>query len=102
MRRVLGSVSREQQVVRRTGAVVRSYTTAAASASAVSGRKWDAIVVGGGHNGLVTAAYLAKVPFHSFKLINGWNVKDLNLLMDGRLGKRWRCWSGGTSWAGRR
>jgi hypothetical protein len=78
MRRVLGSVSREQQVVRRTGAVaataalsVRSYTTAAgaaASASAVSGRKWDAIVVGGGHNGLVTAAYLAKVtPFHSFK-----------------------------------
>jgi hypothetical protein len=41
---------------------LRLYATAAAAdTTAVSGRKWDAIVVGGGHNGLVTAAYLAKV-----------------------------------------
>lgn len=26
----------------------------------VAGDKWDAVVVGGGHNGLVTAAYLAR------------------------------------------
>jgi ribulose 1,5-bisphosphate synthetase/thiazole synthase len=26
----------------------------------LAGRKWDAIVVGGGHNGLTAAAYLAK------------------------------------------
>ncbi|KAI4383422.1 hypothetical protein MLD38_009260 [Melastoma candidum] len=31
-----------------------------AAASSVVGRKWDAIVVGGGHNGLVAAAYLAR------------------------------------------
>jgi ribulose 1,5-bisphosphate synthetase/thiazole synthase len=73
MRRVLGSVSREQQVVRSgvvaTARSVRSYTTAAAASATVSGRKWDAIVVGGGHNGLVTAAYLAKVPSHSIHFI---------------------------------
>jgi phytoene dehydrogenase-like protein len=34
-------------------------TSGAAAGVAVSGR-WDAIVVGGGHNGLVTAAYLAR------------------------------------------
>ncbi|KAI4294785.1 hypothetical protein MLD38_040894 [Melastoma candidum] len=31
-----------------------------AVASSIVGRKWDAIVVGGGHNGLVAAAYLAR------------------------------------------
>jgi len=37
----------------------RAYaTTVGASAR---GRRWDAIIVGGGHNGLVAAAYLAKV-----------------------------------------
>ena len=26
----------------------------------LAGKRWDAIIVGGGHNGLVTACYLAK------------------------------------------
>ncbi|XP_062102396.1 uncharacterized protein LOC133812625 [Humulus lupulus] len=34
----------------------RGYTTA----HALTDKKWDAIVVGGGHNGLVAAAYLAR------------------------------------------
>eukprot|EP00122_Pirum_gemmata_P018276 Pgem_evm1s17120 len=28
--------------------------------SSLASRKWDAVVIGGGHNGLVSAAYLAK------------------------------------------
>jgi hypothetical protein len=40
------------------------------AAAAVNHKKWDAIVVGGGHNGLVTAAYLAKVCFPTRELID--------------------------------
>ncbi|KAA0154966.1 hypothetical protein FNF29_02110 [Cafeteria roenbergensis] len=58
------------QVARR---LVRDFTTSASAASAAKpepssaeavrtalAQKWDAIIVGGGHNGLVSAAYLAK------------------------------------------
>jgi phytoene dehydrogenase-like protein len=41
---------------RRSAAYTRSFATAATK----SGNQYDAIVVGGGHNGLVAAAYLAK------------------------------------------
>jgi glycine/D-amino acid oxidase-like deaminating enzyme len=39
---------------------MRFRARAGASASARNGGRYDAIVIGGGHNGLVTAAYLAR------------------------------------------
>jgi phytoene dehydrogenase-like protein len=42
-------------------AALGSTTTAASGSNAdLTSRRWDAIIVGGGHNGLTTAAYLAK------------------------------------------
>ncbi|KAJ4851464.1 hypothetical protein Tsubulata_014133 [Turnera subulata] len=39
----------------------RSFSTTAATASrSLTDRKWDALVIGGGHNGLTAAAYLAR------------------------------------------
>ncbi|CAN1225302.1 Pyridine nucleotide-disulfide oxidoreductase domain-containing protein 2 [Linum perenne] len=39
----------------------RSFSTGPAAASReLAGKKWDALVIGGGHNGLTAAAYLAR------------------------------------------
>ncbi|GJM95071.1 hypothetical protein PR202_ga11767 [Eleusine coracana subsp. coracana] len=47
-----------------TGARRRGFSTDASAPSASSqlprGKRWDAVVIGGGHNGLVAAAYLAR------------------------------------------
>lgn len=37
----------------------RSFS-AGAAATALKDKKWDALVIGGGHNGLTAAAYLAR------------------------------------------
>lgn len=39
----------------------RSFSSAAAGSTAIlKNQKWDALVIGGGHNGLTAAAYLAR------------------------------------------
>ncbi|CAI0420062.1 unnamed protein product [Linum tenue] len=38
----------------------RSFSTGAAASRALTGKKFDALVIGGGHNGLTAAAYLAR------------------------------------------
>ncbi|KAG6577207.1 Pyridine nucleotide-disulfide oxidoreductase domain-containing protein 2, partial [Cucurbita argyrosperma subsp. sororia] len=38
----------------------RSFSSAAGSAAVLKNQKWDALVIGGGHNGLTAAAYLAR------------------------------------------
>lgn len=38
----------------------RCLSTDAASSQLPRGKRWDAVVIGGGHNGLVAAAYLAR------------------------------------------
>lgn len=37
-----------------------SSSASAAAAAALKGKKWDALIIGGGHNGLTAAAYLAR------------------------------------------
>lgn len=37
-----------------------SSSVTAGGAETLSGKKWDALVIGGGHNGLTAAAYLAR------------------------------------------
>ncbi|XP_059623661.1 uncharacterized protein LOC132266705 isoform X2 [Cornus florida] len=38
----------------------RNFSSSATSARALKEKKWDALVIGGGHNGLTAAAYLAR------------------------------------------
>lgn len=38
----------------------RSFSSSASATSALKDKKWDALVIGGGHNGLTAAAYLAR------------------------------------------
>ncbi|KAL6222413.1 hypothetical protein ACLB2K_005805 [Fragaria x ananassa] len=38
----------------------RSFSSDGAAATALKDKKWDALVIGGGHNGLTAAAYLAR------------------------------------------
>lgn len=38
----------------------RFYSSASSAAASLSLKKWDALVIGGGHNGLTAAAYLAR------------------------------------------
>ncbi|XP_022136694.1 pyridine nucleotide-disulfide oxidoreductase domain-containing protein 2 isoform X2 [Momordica charantia] len=38
----------------------RSFSSAAGSTACLKNKKWDAVVIGGGHNGLTAAAYLAR------------------------------------------
>ncbi|KAM4118154.1 hypothetical protein ACB094_02G179200 [Castanea mollissima] len=38
----------------------RSFSSNATATSALKDKKWDALVIGGGHNGLTSAAYLAR------------------------------------------
>ncbi|CAI0419977.1 unnamed protein product [Linum tenue] len=38
----------------------RNFSTGAAASRALTGKKFDALVIGGGHNGLTAAAYLAR------------------------------------------
>ncbi|KAA8547367.1 hypothetical protein F0562_003769 [Nyssa sinensis] len=38
----------------------RNLSSSASSSPTLKGRKWDALVIGGGHNGLTAAAYLAR------------------------------------------
>lgn len=38
----------------------RSFSSAAESTAVLKNKKWDALVIGGGHNGLTAAAYLAR------------------------------------------
>jgi phytoene dehydrogenase-like protein len=37
----------------------RSFSTATHASTALKEKKWDALVIGAGHNGLTAAAYLA-------------------------------------------
>ncbi|MCI16916.1 pyridine nucleotide-disulfide oxidoreductase domain-containing protein 2-like, partial [Trifolium medium] len=38
----------------------RFSTTVSGTAAALKDKKWDALIIGGGHNGLTAAAYLAR------------------------------------------
>uniref|UniRef100_A0A803KYE6 Uncharacterized protein n=1 Tax=Chenopodium quinoa TaxID=63459 RepID=A0A803KYE6_CHEQI len=38
----------------------RQFSSSATAISALKAKKWDAVIIGGGHNGLTAAAYLAR------------------------------------------
>lgn len=38
----------------------RSFSNGVSLTRTLKGKKWDALVIGGGHNGLIAAAYLAR------------------------------------------
>ncbi|KAL5206630.1 hypothetical protein ABZP36_034839 [Zizania latifolia] len=44
----------------RSGVRSRRFSTEAQSPHILGGKRWDAVVIGGGHNGLTAAAYLAR------------------------------------------
>ena len=53
-----------------------SKPTAAAAPTRASARKYDAIVIGGGHNGLVNGAYLAKAGLKTCLLYTSPSPRD--------------------------
>ena len=38
----------------------RQFSSSATSINVLKDKKWDAVIIGGGHNGLTAAAYLAR------------------------------------------